>query len=111
MYYLLTCKDINPYEYYSPISRLRQEILPPIGALYCKKYLISDLLTWLDIVFKTRIKFTRNLGCYFSAPHLVMDLIQKISDKIIGLITDVDQHMLVERSMRGESVFHGDSVL
>ena len=36
-----------------------------------------------------------DLGYYFSTPHLVMDLILKISKEEIGLITDVDQHLFV----------------
>ena len=40
-----------------------------------------------------------------------MDLILKISREEIGLITDVDQHLFVERSMRGGYFFHGDRIL
>ena len=52
-----------------------------------------------------------DLGYYFSSPHLVMDLILKISGEKIGLITDIDQHLFIERSMRFGYVFHGDRIL
>ena len=82
---------------------------------YCRLYLASDVLTLLDIVCKNTdqiySEFGLDIGYYFSTPHLVMDLILKISREEIGLITDVDQHLFVERSMRGGYVFHGDRVL
>ena len=82
---------------------------------YCKIYLASDLLTLLDILCKntheTYGEFGLDLGYYFSTPHLVMDLILKISKEEIGLITDVDQHLFVERLMRRGSVFHGVRIL
>ena len=72
---------------------------------YCRMYLASDVLTLLDIVCKNTdqiySEFGLDIGYYFSTPHLVMDLILKISREEIGLITDVDQHLFVERSMRG----------
>jgi len=52
-----------------------------------------------------------DLGNYFSTPHHVIDLILKISNEKIGLITVVDQQLFVERSMRGGSVFHEDCIL
>ena len=82
---------------------------------YCRLYLASDVLTLLDIVSKNTdqiySEFGLDIGYYFSTPHLVMDLILKISREEIGLITDVDQHLFVELSMRGGYVFHGDRVL
>ena len=85
------------------------------GFDYCKLYLSSDVLTLLDIMCKNTDKiyeeFNLDLGYYFSSPHLVMDLILKISGEKIGLITDIDQHLFIERSMRGGFVFHGDRIL
>ena len=73
------------------------------------------MLTLLDIMCKNTDKiyeeFNLDLGYYFSSPHLVMDLILKISGEKIGLITDIDQHLFIERSMRGGFVFHGDRIL
>ena len=40
-----------------------------------------------------------------------MGLTLKISKENISLITDVDQHLFVERSTRGRYVFHGDRIL
>ena len=63
------------------------------------------LLTLLHIVRKKTDKiyqkFWFDLGYYFSTPNKVKDLILKISKKEIGLITNVDQHLFVERSMTG----------
>ena len=51
-------------------------------------YLASDILTFLDIVCENTDKiheeFGLYLGYYFSTPHLVMDLILKISGAEIG---------------------------
>ena len=52
-----------------------------------------------------------DLGSDFSTPHLVIGLILKISKEEIGLITDVDRPLCVERSMRGGYVFQGDRIL
>jgi hypothetical protein len=60
---------------------------------------------------KIHEEFELDLGYYFSTPHLVMDLILKISNAEIGLINDVDQHLFVERSMRRGHLFHGDRFL
>jgi hypothetical protein len=72
-------------------------------------YLGSDVLTLLDIVCKNidqiYSEFRLDIGYYFSTPHLVMDLILKISREEIGLITDVDQHLFVERSIKGGMFF------
>ena len=77
--------------------------------------LSGDVLTLLDIVCKTVDniceKFGLDLGYYFSTPHQVMDLILRISRKEIGMITDRDQQLFVERSMRGGGVIHGDGIL
>ena len=68
-------------------------------------YLASDVLTLLDIVCKNTDQIYSDFGLYisyyFSTLHLVMDLILKMSREEIGLITDVDQHLFVERSMWG----------
>jgi hypothetical protein len=77
--------------------------------------LASDVLTLLDVVCKNTdqiySEFGLDIGYYFSTPHLAMDLILKISKEEIGLITDVYQHLFVERSMRGGYVFHGNRFL
>jgi hypothetical protein len=50
---------------------------------YCRLYMANDVWTLLDIVCKKTDKiygeFGLDLGYYFSTPHLVMDLIIKIS--------------------------------
>jgi len=57
-------------------------------------YLASDVLTFLNIISKNTDKiyetFGLDLGQYFSTPYLVIDLILKISDATIVLITDMD---------------------
>ena len=73
-------------------------------------YLTSDVLTSLDIVYKTQIKYTRNLGYIWGiilTPHMVIDLVLRISKEKTSLITDVDQHLFVERSVRGGILFTG----
>jgi hypothetical protein len=78
-------------------------------------YLASDVLTLLDCFCKNTdkiyLEFGFDLGYYFSTPNLVMDLILKISKEEIGLITDVDQHLFFERSMRVGYDFNGDRIL
>jgi hypothetical protein len=73
------------------------------------------VLTLLDIVCKNTVQihseFGLDIGYYFSTPHLVMELTLKITREEIGLITDVDQHLFVEKPMRGGYLFHGDHVL
>jgi hypothetical protein len=79
------------------------------GSDYCNLSWASDVLTLLDIVCKNTdqiySEFGLDIGYYFSTPHLVMDLILKISREEIRLITDVDQHLFVERSVRGRGMF------
>ena len=69
----------------------------------------------MDIVCKNTGKiyeeFELDLWLSFFKPSSGMDLILKISNTKIGLITDVDQQLFVERSMRGGYVFHGDRIL
>ena len=48
---------------------------------------------------------------YFSAPHLVMDLILNTNNEKTGLIIDVDKHLFIERLMRRGHFFHGDHFL
>jgi hypothetical protein len=40
-----------------------------------------------------------------------MDLIHKICEAEMGLIADVDQHLLLDESRRKRNVFHGDRIL
>jgi hypothetical protein len=105
------CTTAN-YEF---AKRVRAKIRCKNGWGYCKIYLASDVLTLLDIVCKKMGKiyeeFGLDMGYYFSTPHLVMDLILKISNVEIGLITDVHQHLFVERPMRGGYIFHGHRIL
>ena len=64
---------------------------------YCKFYLASDVLTFLDVVCnnmdKTYVEFGLDLGHYFPTPQLEMDLRLKIGKVAKGLITDIDQHL------------------
>ena len=78
-------------------------------------YLTSDLLMLLNIVRKNTDKlyeeFVLDLRHYFSTANLVMDLILKLSHEKLGVITDVDQHLFLEKSMQGGYVFHGDRIM
>ena len=51
-----------------------------------------------------------DLGYYFSTPHLVTDLILKISKEKIGFVTNVDQRLFLEISLRGRYIFNGDCI-
>ena len=72
---------------------------------YCKIYMTSAVSTLLNIVCKNTDKIFLDFGYNFSTPHLMMDLILKISVEEIYLIIDVDQNFFVERSMRGGVCF------
>ena len=85
------------------------------GDDYCKMYLVSHVLTLLDMFCKNMVKihqeFVFDLGYYFIAPHLLLDLILEISKEEIGLITDVDNYLFADISMRGEYIFYRDIIL
>ena len=46
-----------------------------------------------------------DLGYYLSTPHPAMDIILKISKEKIGLITYVDYHLFLEKSMWEDMFF------
>ena len=78
------------------------------GEDYCKMYLASDMLTLLYIVSKNMDKkyekFGLDLGYYFLTIQLVMDLILKISDEKIGLITDGASALICRENPCGDGL-------
>ena len=68
-------------------------------------YLSSDVLTLLYIICKNTDKiydaFRFDLGYYFLNPSIMMDLVLQINNEKTALITDMDQHLYVEWSMKG----------
>ena len=78
-------------------------------------FLASDILMLLLIVLKNTDKIYEEFGLdleyYFSTPYRVIDLILRISNEKISLITNIDKHFFVERSMRGGYLLHRDRVL
>ena len=49
-------------------------------------------------------EFGLDFWYFISTSHLVMDLILKISNEKKGLMTDVDQHLIVIRRQTGEKL-------
>ena len=78
-------------------------------------YLASDVLTLMNYVCKKTdtiyMELGLDLGYYFLTPHLVINLFLETSDEKIGLITNVDQHLFVEISMRRGYIFNRDRIL
>ena len=63
-------------------------------------YLANVDLMLFDIVCKNTDKIYQGLGLLFCKSLCGDGFISQISGEEIGLITDVDQHLFVERSMR-----------
>ena len=68
-------------------------------------YLKTDVLLLVDVFekfVKTCLNYYRLDPChYFSSPGLSWDAMLKMTRIKLGLISDVDMHLLIEKRMRG----------
>jgi len=94
--------SIEDFDFYKSIcKRFNIKTLDDYHDLYLK----SDVLLLADVFenFRTMCKEYYGLDCahYISAPGLSWDALLKMTDISLELISDVDQHLFIEKGLRG----------